>query len=137
MAEKSKEGFEEVESAEKGSSSEKGNKVIRSLANVVSGSFLSQETTLKNFPFVLFLSFLAICYITYGYYSDDQVRTVNRLTSEIKELRTRYIVAKDSLVIKSKQTEVAKALEHTGIKESIVPPQKILIKQKDNTLQEN
>lgn len=114
---------------------QKGNKVIRSVANVVSGSFLSEESTLKRFPFLLFLSLLAICYIAYGYYSDDQVRKVNQLTSQIKELRTQYIVAKDSLVIKSKQSEVAKALAPIGIKESIVPPKKILIKTTDTNLQ--
>jgi hypothetical protein len=104
-----------------------GEGLVRSVSNVVSGSFLSDESTLRNFPFVLFLSFLGILYITYGYYSDDQVRKVNQLTSEIKELRTQYIVAKDSLVVKSKQTEVAKALVQTGIKESVVPPKKILV----------
>jgi hypothetical protein len=108
---------------------EKQNKVIRSVASVVSGNFLSKETTIKNFPFIIFLSFLAICYIANGYYSDDQVRKVNRLTGEIKELRTQYIVVQDSLVIKSKQTEVAKALAllRTGIKESVVPPKKIIV----------
>jgi len=108
---------------------EKESKVIRSVANVVSGSFLSKEATVKNFPFVFFLSFLAVCYIANGFYSDDQVRKVNRLTGEVKELRTQYIVVKDSLVIKSKQTEVAKVLAamETGIKESVVPPKKILI----------
>ncbi len=108
---------------------EKENVVIRSVANVVSGNFLSKDTTIKNFPFVFFLSFLAICYIANGFYSDDQVRKVNRLTGEIKELRTEYIVVKDSLVIRSKQTEVAKELElkQTGIKESVVPPKKIVV----------
>lgn len=108
----------------------KESKVVRSVANVVSGSFLSKETTLKNLPFIIFLSFLSICYIANGYYADDQVRKVNRLTNEIKELRTQYIVVKDSLVIKSKQTEVAKALalQETGIKESVVSPKKILVK---------
>ncbi len=108
----------------------KENKVVRSVANVVSGSFLSKETTLKKLPFIFFLSFLAVCYIAKGYYDDDQVRKLNRLTNEIKELRTQYIVVKDSLVIKSKQTEVAKALavQATGIKESVVPPKKILVK---------
>ena len=105
---------------------EGANKVIRSVANVVSGSFLSDESTLKNFPFVLYLSFLGILYISYGYYSDDQVRKVSKLGSEIKELRTQYIIAKDSVVMKSKQTEVARVLAHTGIKESVVPPQKIV-----------
>ncbi|MBA3972021.1 MAG: hypothetical protein H0X46_07730, partial [Bacteroidetes bacterium] len=40
----------------------KENKVVRSVANVVSGSFLSKESTIKNLPFVFFLSFLAVCY---------------------------------------------------------------------------
>lgn len=107
----------------------KENKVVRSVASVVSGSFLSKEKTLKNLPFVFFLSFLSICYIANGYYADDQVRKVNRLTNEIKELRTQYIVVKDSLVIKSEQTEVAKALAkmQSGIKESVVPPKKIIV----------
>ncbi len=108
----------------------KENKVVRSVANVVSGNFLSKETTLKNLPYIFFLSFLAVCYIAKGYYDDDQVRKLNRLTNEKKELKTQYIVVKDSLVIKSKQTEVAKALaaQTSGIKESVVPPKKIVVK---------
>ncbi len=115
------------------------NKVVRSVANVVSGSFLSKDTTVKNLPFIFFLSFLAICYIANGYYADDQVRKVNRLTNEIKELRTQYIVVKDSLVVKSKQTEVAKALakKETGIKESVVPPKKILVQTVNTTTQKD
>lgn len=118
-----------IEEAPKPLTPVKENKVMRSVASVVSGSFLSTESTIKNFPFIFFLSFLAICYIANGYYTDDQVRKVNRLTGEIKELRTQYIVVKDSLVIKSKQTEVAKALAlmQTGIKESVVPPKKIVV----------
>ena len=118
-----------VEETNASETPETESKMIRSVASVVSGNFLSRETTVKNFPFVFFLSFLAICYIANGFYSDDQIRKVNRLTGEVKELRTQYIVVKDSLVIRSKQTEVAKVLAamKTGIKESIVPPQKILI----------
>ncbi|MDQ3046314.1 MAG: FtsL-like putative cell division protein [Bacteroidota bacterium] len=115
----------------------KDNKVVRGVVNVVSGSFLSKEATIKHLPFIFFLSFLAICYIANGYYADDQVRKVNRLTNEIKELRTQYIVVKDSLVIKSKQTEVAKELakQQTGIKESVVPPKKIIVRTVNTTPQ--
>lgn len=124
-----------AEKVEAPKSPAKENKIVRSMASVVSGSFLSQETTIKNFPFVFFLSFLAICYIANGYYADDQVRKANALKNEIKELRTQYIVVKDSLVIKSKQTEVAKALavKQTGIVESVVPPKKILVVSADTT----
>jgi hypothetical protein len=117
----------------------KENKVVKSVASVVSGNFLSKEATLKNLPFIFFLSFLAICYIANGYYADDQVRKVNKLTNDIKELRTQYIVVKDSLVVKSKQTEVAKALalQQSGIKESVVPPKKIIVKTVSPTPQKD
>lgn len=131
--------FKEESKSELPKVPEKGNKIVRSVASVVSGSFLSKETTLNNFPFLFFLSFLAICYIANGYYADDQVRKVNKLINEIKELRTEYIVVKDSLVIKSKQTEVAKALavQQTGIVESVVPPKKILVTPLSSSKQEN
>jgi hypothetical protein len=117
----------------------KENRVVRSVATVVSGNFLSKESTVKNLPFIFFLSFLAICYIANGYYADDQVRKVNRLTNEIKELRTQCIVVKDSLVVESKQTEVAKALakQQTGIKESVVPPKKIVVQIVNTTPQKD
>ena len=53
--------------------------------------------------------------------------------------RTQYIVVKDSLVVKSKQTEVAKALakKETGIKESVVPPKKILVQTVNTTTQKD
>jgi hypothetical protein len=127
---KLKENAPPVEEKKQEQKPEKGNKVMRSVASVVSGNFLSKEVTLKNLPFIFFLSFMAICYIANGYYADDQVRKVNQLTNEIKELKTKYIVVKDSLVVKSKQTEVANLLakQQTGIKESVVPPKKIVIK---------
>jgi len=127
------------EQAPKATKPAKENKVVRSVSNVVSGNFLSKEATIKNMPFIFFLSFLAICYIANGYYADDQVRKVNRLTNEIKELRTQYIVVKDSLVVKSKQTEVAKALaaQQTGIKESVVPPKKIVVRTVSTTPQKD
>jgi hypothetical protein len=131
--------FKEEIKPEEPKAPRKENKIVRSVASVVSGSFLSKETTINNFPFLFFLSFLAICYIANGYYADDQVRKVNKLINEIKELRTEYIVVKDSLVIKSKQTEVAKslAIKQTGIVESVVPPKKILLAPFSSSKQED
>ncbi len=130
--------FKEESKPELSKTPGKENKIVRSVASVVSGSFLSKETTINNFPFIFFLSFLAICYIANGYHADDQVRKVNSLINEIKELRTQYIVVKDSLVIKSKQTEVAKtlAVQQTGIVESVVPPKKIVIPSIHSSIKE-
>jgi len=74
---------------------------------------------------ILFLAFIAILYIANGYQADDKIREVNKITNELKELRSEYISTKSDLMFVSKQSEVAKAAEPMGIKEPIVPPMKI------------
>ena len=74
---------------------------------------------------LLFLAFIAILYIANGYQADDKIREVNKITNELKELRSEYISTKSDLMFVSKQSEVAKAAEPMGIKEPVVPPMKI------------
>lgn len=104
------------------------NKIVRSILNVISGSFLSKEVTLKFLPFIFYLTFIAICYIANGYYAESKVRQMNKLTNELKELRSEFIITKSDLMFISKQSEVAKAALSLGIKESKEPPRKIILK---------
>lgn len=101
--------------------------LAKGLATVFSGTFLTNEKSLKHVPFVLFMALIAIMYIANGYYADDKIREVNRITNELKELRSEYISTKSDLMFVSKQSEVAKAAEPLGIKEPLVPPMKIEI----------
>ena len=103
------------------------NKVGAYFFSIVSGSFLSKEETLKLLPFVLFLFAMAILYIANGYYSEGKIREWSKITNEIKELRSEYITKKSDLMFISKQSEVAKAALKLNIKESVVPPKKILV----------
>jgi hypothetical protein len=103
-------------------------KVVRSFLNVLSGSFLSKEITLKFLPFIFYLTFIAICYIANGYYAENKVRQINKLTNELKELRSEFIITKSDLMFFSKQSEVAKSALLLGIKESKEPPRKIVLK---------
>ncbi len=73
-------------------------------------------------PFVLFLACIALFYIDNGYYADDKIREVNKLSNNLKELRTEYIFTKSELMFASKQSEVAKSAEKLGLKEPVVPP---------------
>jgi len=102
-------------------------KVVKSFQSVVSGSFLSREETIRFLPFLLFLSLLAIMYIANGYYAEAKIRKQNKLTDELKELRSEYIITKSDLMFISKQSEVAKAALVLGLKESVVPPKKIIV----------
>lgn len=101
--------------------------LAKGLSAVFSGTFLTNESTLKHVPFILFLALIAILYIANGYYADDKLREVNKITNELKELRSEYISTKSDLMFVSKQSEVAKATEPLGIKEPIVPPMKIKV----------
>jgi hypothetical protein len=103
-------------------------KVVRSFLTVISGSFLSRETTLKFLPFIFYLTFIAVCYIANGYFAENKVRQMNKLTNELKELRSEFIITKSDLMFISKQSEVAKAALPLGLKESKEPPRKIVLK---------
>jgi len=102
-------------------------KVSRSVGSVLSGSFLSGKKVTKQLPFILSLSFLAMCYIANNYNSQKKAIEINRTLKEIEGLRYEYISTKANLMNISKQSEIVKRLETSGLKEAIVPPDKIYI----------
>ena len=76
----------------------------------------------KNLPFFLFLSVLAIVYIYNGHYADNTVRSINKVNRELKELQYEYKTLKSEVMFRSKQSELAKAVQPLGLKELTVPP---------------
>lgn len=88
---------------------------------------VEKEMLLRIMPFVMFLTFIGLLYIANSYYSERTLREIDRVTKEIKELKPEYISTKSELMIKSNQSQVAKAVEPIGLKESNVPPIKIVI----------
>ncbi len=101
--------------------------ITKSLSIVFSGAFLNNNNLVRHIPFILFICFLTLLYIANGYYADDKIRKVNKITNELKELRSEYISTRSDLMFKSKQSEVAKAVEPLGLKESAAPPKKIIV----------
>ncbi len=117
---------EEIESkVQKPQKPRKKGVLAKGLSSVFSGTFLTNEKTLKHLPFILFLALIAIFYIANGYYADDKIREVNKISNQLKELRSEYISTKSELMFASKQSEVAKSAEELGLKEPVVPPIKI------------
>jgi hypothetical protein len=117
---------EEIESkVQKVQKPRKKGVLAKGLSSVFSGTFLTSEKTLQHLPFILFLALIAIFYIANGYYADDKIREVNKISYQLKELRSEYISTKSELMFTSKQSEVAKSVEKLGLKEPVVPPVKI------------
>jgi hypothetical protein len=108
--------------------------IEKSIQSLLNGSFLTREKALKLLPFLFFLALIGIMYIANIYYAEKKIREINGLRKELKELRYEYITEKSKLMYRSKQSEVAKALEGTGIEELRTPPIKITVPaEKPNT----
>ena len=82
----------------------------------------SYRWIVKNIPFFLFLSALAVVYIYNGHYADKTIRNINKVSKELKELQYEYKTLKSEVMFRSKQSEMAKAVEPLGLKELVVPP---------------
>src|SRR5580658_10280374 len=76
----------------------------------------------KNIPFFLFLTVLAVIYIYNGHYADKVVRNISRTSNELKELQYEYKTLKSEVMFRSKQSELARAVEPFGLKELTAPP---------------
>ena len=102
------------------------NKFVRPFVSLFSGSFLSNAETIRQLPFIFFLAFLGLLYIGNGYYAELTVRKMSRISCELKELQSEFIITSSELMFLSKQSEVARLAKAQNIHESVVPPKKIV-----------
>jgi hypothetical protein len=77
---------------------------------------------LTHLPFVLFLVVLAVLHIANNHLADHYVRSTAKTEKELKNLRWEYMTTTADLMKQSRQSEVAKLVEPTGIKPLRIPP---------------
>jgi hypothetical protein len=102
--------------------------VGKSLASVLDGSFLTKENLLRQIPFIVFITFLGLFYIANSYNAEKTIIEINRTKKQLEELRYEYITTKAALMFQSKQSEIAYRLANSQVKESTVPPIKLVKK---------
>jgi hypothetical protein len=107
--------------------SKKRNIFSNAFFDVLGGEFLAYDWAVRQTRFILFLAGLALLYIGNNYYTEATSRTIDRINREIKELQFEYIYGKSTVMHESKQTEIARKLAKTGIKESVEPVEKIVV----------
>ena len=83
---------------------------------------LNYHSIVKQVPFFLFLSLLAVVYIYNGHYADKTIRSINKTSKEVKELQYEYITVKSEVMFRSKPSELVKAVEPLGLKELVLSP---------------
>ncbi len=72
--------------------------------------------------YILFLAALAIVYIYNGHYADQVSRKISRTSGEMKELEYEYKTVNGEILLKSKESEVVKAVAPLGLKPLVQPP---------------
>ena len=92
--------------------------------------WLNYQWMIKNIYFFLFLAILAVVYIYNGHYAENTIKDINQSAKALKELQYEYKTVKGELMMRGKQSELAKAVEPLGLKALKEPPVKIIIKEK-------
>ncbi|MEO8150552.1 MAG: FtsL-like putative cell division protein [Bacteroidia bacterium] len=105
-------------------------KIISSM-NIM--GYVSKDMMVSVMPYIFFLMVFALLYIGNSYHADKMVRAIDKTGKDIKELRSEYIASKTELMQKSKQSAVAAEVSKYNLKESIVPPRKIVVQQIANS----
>jgi hypothetical protein len=88
---------------------------------------ISKQAATDMLPFIIFLAFLAMVYIGNRHFAENNIRAIDKLSKEVKELSWDFKTTKADLMLKSTQTEVAKLVDTLGLKESVEPPHKIVV----------
>lgn len=103
-----------------------------SLRDLLDGSILTRNYVAQQLPFILFLTFLAIIYISNRYHAERIFRKVSETQTEVKNLRAEQITTTAKLMNMSKPSGVAQLVEERGLelKELSKPPQVLTKKTK-------
>lgn len=83
---------------------------------------VNQVWLVRNIPFFLYLSALAVLYIYNGHHAEKAVKDINRTSKELKDLQYEYKMIKSEWMFMTKQSEVIKSVAPFGVKEILVPP---------------
>lgn len=83
---------------------------------------LNPKIKKEDILFIMFLSVLGVLNIANVHYATKTISRVEKLSDEVKELQFEYKSLNSEVMFRSKQSEVAKALEPFGLKELKSPP---------------
>jgi hypothetical protein len=92
-------------------------------------SYFEEGFPVQYLPKILFVMVLSLIYIGNTHYAEKTVRKINNMQAEVEDLRADYTTMKSDLMFASKQSEVALKVKAYGLKESLTPPYKVVVKK--------
>ena len=114
----------------KGKSSGDGTSIFSSMERKLKlETYFEEGFPVQYLPKILFVMVVGLLYISNTHYSEKTVRKIDKVQSEVEDLRADYTTLKSDLMFASKQSEVARKVKMIGLKESLTPPTKVIIEE--------
>ncbi|GEO03973.1 hypothetical protein AAE02nite_16370 [Adhaeribacter aerolatus] len=79
----------------------------------------------KFLPYIIYLMIVGLFYIGNTHYAEKTIRKIDKIKSEVEDLRADYTTLAADYMEASKQSEVARKVMPAGIVESSSPPYQI------------
>lgn len=103
-----------------------------SFRDLLDGNVLTRKSVLKQSRFILLLVLIAFFSIANRNHAEKTVIQLNRLQSDVKEMRAKSISISSGLVKISRQSEVVRLVNryNLGLEENLEPPNKLIVNEK-------
>jgi hypothetical protein len=95
------------------------------VTNILNKGIVSTDDVTRALPFVFYLALLGMIYIGNRHIAENNIRNIDKVSKEVKELSWDFKTTKADMAYKSTLTEVAKRVDTLGISEPVEPPQKL------------
>lgn len=90
-------------------------------------SYFESGFPVMYLPKILFAVLLSMLYISNTHYAEKATRRIDKMQTEVEDLRADYTTLKADIMYASKQSEVARRVKEIGLKESLNPPFKVVV----------
>ena len=118
---------EDIKEKQKKKEKVKNNFQFKFLNALVNGDLFTRDKLVGNIPFFVFLTFIIILYIGYGYYIDKTSRSIAELEEQSRDLKAELNNENAYYNQMSMYSHLADSIEAEGLKPSVDPPEKIKV----------
>jgi len=119
----------EAEQPKREKTTGKKSKGSKTVAQILSGDFLTREFVIENLGFIFYIMLLLLLLIGKGYYVKQVSDNVIKTEMELDEIVSDYVELKARFQEETSRGNLVKKLEGTGLVESMEPPKVIRIQK--------
>lgn len=102
-------------------------KVKKSVYGILRGSFLTDESALKNWRIIIFIVGLLLIMISSAHSADEKVVTIAELNKKKRELHAEFVDTGTILTRMKMESSIRKKVKPKGLESAKTPPQKIKV----------